>query len=621
MTTPGWVFRTASVLALVVGLGGAAVALWVGASMAQLRADADAKESAADGVVDVGFALRTTLNDAATLPDDGATLSFPEAQEQGVPLRDLVRARDTGEPTLSETGVVIVARYSTPAPPPDVAARRQAITGVQVVPVPLRSVLADIAPDDGGIAVMGPERPVAQAPTPVPQGAVSHTVELPPTLVTGWTVLTWSPDPGVPAAAWAAALTLLLAGLGAAGLVERRYRLALRAAADLARDRRHQETLASLAAVAQRSLDLAEVLPAVATQLSDALGLRGLRLSDPAASVDRSLFVTGQVGEVAHDTPYPQHLAAGDSTSMLLARGGRTVARLTVTAGRDLDEGDMATLRSAADLLTPALANAETFSQQRELLARMREVDDLKTVFLATASHELRTPVGIINGFARLLVDNVGAFTPEQTATYAERVEANARQLSELVDNLLDFSRLERGVRSGGETEVLDLGATVTQVLEARSDLAENHQVVTHAPPGLRVLGTEHAVERVLTNFVGNAGKYSPAGTTIRVRVQDRDGRVELLVDDEGPGVPPAERDQVFSRFYRGGGDAVVNTRGAGLGLAIVREFAQSMRGQVSVEEAPTGGARFIASFPAAEEPAEEPATEPAVEPSAPPPP
>ena len=151
----------------------------------------------------------------------------------------------------------------------------------------------------------------------------------------------------------------------------------------------------------------------------------------------------------------------------------------------------------------------------------------------------------------------------------------------------------------------------MTQVLEAHSDLAPNHQIVTHAPPGLRVVGTEHAVERVLTNFVGNAGKYSPAGTTIRVRVQDRDGRVELLVDDEGPGVPPAEREQVFSRFFRGGGDAVVNTRGAGLGLAIVREFAQSMRGQVSVEEAPTGGARFIASFPAAEEPAEEPAAPP----------
>ena len=281
------------------------MALWVGASMAQLSADADAKESAADGVVDVGFALRTTLNDAATLPDDGAALSFPEAQEQGVPLRDLVRARDTGEPTLSETGVVIVARYGTPGPPPDVAARRQAITAVLVVPVPLRSVLADIAPDDGGIAVLGPERPVAQAPTPVPPGAVSHSVDLPPTLVTGWTVLTWSPDPGVPAAAWAAALALLLAGLGAAGLIERRSRLAGRAAADLARDRSHQETLASLAAVAQRSLDLAEVLPAVATQLSDALGLRGLRLSDPAASADRSLFVTGQVGEVAHGQPLP----------------------------------------------------------------------------------------------------------------------------------------------------------------------------------------------------------------------------------------------------------------------------------------------------------------------------
>jgi signal transduction histidine kinase len=102
---------------------------------------------------------------------------------------------------------------------------------------------------------------------------------------------------------------------------------------------------------------------------------------------------------------------------------------------------------------------------------------------------------------------------------------------------------------------------------------------------------------------VGNAAKYSPAGTTIRVHLRQEGDKVALHVDDEGAGVAPADREQVFSRFYRGKGDAVVNTRGAGLGLAIVHEFASSMKGTASVTEAPSGGARFTVVFPLAATP------------------
>jgi signal transduction histidine kinase len=232
----------------------------------------------------------------------------------------------------------------------------------------------------------------------------------------------------------------------------------------------------------------------------------------------------------------------------------------------------------------------------------MRSVDELKTVFLATASHELRTPVSAISGFARLLADRVEILAPAQVRTFAERVDGNAQQLAALVENLLDFSRLERGLGVGGEHEVLDLSDVVARILDQQPDLAAAHVVTRHLAPGLLVNGTEHAVERVLTNLVGNAGKYSPSGTTIRVRVQQQAGRAQLLVDDEGAGVPDTDREQIFSRFFRGRGDAVVNTRGAGLGLAIVREFAASMDGEVSVASAPSGGARFAVSYPLAEQ-------------------
>ena len=107
-------------------------------------------------------------------------------------------------------------------------------------------------------------------------------------------------------------------------------------------------------------------------------------------------------------------------------------------------------------------------------------------------------------------------------------------------------------------------------------------------------------MERVLSNLVGNAAKYSPAGTVIRVFVSEHRDRAELAVEDEGPGVPKAEREQVFTRFFRGRGDSVVATRGAGLGLAIVTEFAATMGGQVSVTSARGGGARFVVSYPLA---------------------
>jgi signal transduction histidine kinase len=254
-----------------------------------------------------------------------------------------------------------------------------------------------------------------------------------------------------------------------------------------------------------------------------------------------------------------------------------------------------------SEILSSALANAEAFAQQQDLLQRLRALDELKTVFLATASHELRTPVSAISGFARLLADRITVLKPEQIRTFAERVDSNAQQLAALVENLLDFSRLERGLNVLGEQEQLDLGETVGRILDRHPDVAARHTVTRQTTPGLMVRGTDQAVERVLTNLVGNAGKYSPTGTTIGVQVREWGGRVEMLVDDEGAGVPAADREQIFSRFFRGRGDAVVNTRGAGLGLAIVREFAGTMGGLVSVTAAPSGGARFVVSYPFAD--------------------
>jgi signal transduction histidine kinase len=295
-----------------------------------------------------------------------------------------------------------------------------------------------------------------------------------------------------------------------------------------------------------------------------------------------------------------REVAAGDTLAVVLSRGGRVVATLRVTAGRDLGPDDVRTLVAAGDVLTSALANAELFSQQVELIARMRTVDELKTVFLATASHELRTPVVALAGYANLLHSGWDDLAPQVARGYAERVDSIAQRLHVLVEDILDFSRLQSGSGPGAVATILDLAETVERVLDEQAELAPDHHVVHEPGPGLRVSGSRQAVERVVTNLVGNAAKYSDAGGTIRVLTREVDGHAELVVEDEGPGIPADQREQVFSPFYRGSGDEVVRTRGAGLGLAIVAEFAASMGGHVRVDEASGGGASFVVSYPIA---------------------
>ena len=206
-------------------------------------------------------------------------------------------------------------------------------------------------------------------------------------------------------------------------------------------------TTAALATVAQHSLDLADLLPALTTELAAALGLQGLSLGAPTADGRTLVLRLGRRRRPPCPPPRccPPSVPAGETLCLILGRGGRTVARLRVVAGRDLDSHDLNALGAATEVLTSALANAEAFAQQRDLLERMRSVDELKTVFLATASHELRTPVGAITGYAQLLATSWDSLSSEEGRMYAEQVDSNAQRLGALVEDLLDFSRLERG--------------------------------------------------------------------------------------------------------------------------------------------------------------------------------
>ena len=365
-------------------------------------------------------------------------------------------------------------------------------------------------------------------------------------------------------------------------------------------------TTAALATVAQHSLDLADLLPAITNELAAALGLQGLSLGAPTADGERQFFAWGVApADVAASSVLPAEVRAGETLCLVLGRGGRTVARLRVVAGRDLDSHDLSALGAATEVLTSALANAETFAQQRDLLERMRSVDELKTVFLATASHELRTPVSAITGYAQLLATSWDSLSPEEARTFAEQVDSNAQRLGALVEDLLDFSRLERGA------------GVVDSRLGAGPRRGRGPHPRRAARPGPRPPG---ACTRP-SQGLGVAGSVAGGGAR---RVQPGGQRGEVLPRRHGrsaspsrstAGVPSSRSttrvrasrrrsvNRSSRRFFRGRGDSVVATRGAGLGLAIVSEFAATMGGQVSVTSADGGGARFVVSYPLASSP------------------
>ena len=360
--------------------------------------------------------------------------------------------------------------------------------------------------------------------------------------------------------------------------------------------------IGDVAPLVQQSLDLAEVLPSVAVQLSDHFQLRGVALSTGSSRGEQtevfSMGVDPDTSVKAVLQP-PDHLAAGDTLRLALQRGGRSVALLQVVAGSDLDSSDLESLRALSELITAALVNAQLYASQQDALARLRELDGLKTVFLGTASHELRTPATAIAGFAGLLSSSWDRFTEEQRRDFVGRIAANARSLSTVVQDLLDFSLLDRGALHV-DLQPVDLGALVAGVVDRLAPAFMEHEVEKDIEPSPLVAGDPAGIERITTNLLTNAVKFSPAGTTIRVAVRADGADALLEVCDQGPGVPPDERERVFSRFYRGTGDAVLQTRGVGIGLSVVSEFVARMHGEVYVDDAPGGGARFRVRIPAA---------------------
>jgi PAS domain S-box-containing protein len=230
-----------------------------------------------------------------------------------------------------------------------------------------------------------------------------------------------------------------------------------------------------------------------------------------------------------------------------------------------------------------------------------RIVDEMKSTFVSTVSHQLRAPLTSIYGFAETLLRRDVLFAEAERETFLGYIASEAQRLTSIVDTLLTVARLEAGDLQV-ELAPTDLRAVVSEVVTNVQQGAEvnAHRFVLHLPEEpLAASADREKLGQILTNLLDNAVKFSPDGGTVTVEAHRRRGRVEVRIVDEGQGIPEGEREHIFSKFHRS--ETSGGPGGAGLGLFIARGLVAAMGGRIWVDSAEGGGSSFAFELPLAE--------------------
>jgi signal transduction histidine kinase len=247
------------------------------------------------------------------------------------------------------------------------------------------------------------------------------------------------------------------------------------------------------------------------------------------------------------------------------------------------------------------------------LLLREKQLARARSGFVSSVSHELRTPLAQIRMFAEMLLLGRVRNEADQRRSI-EIIDKEARRLQQLVENVLQVARSERGAIHLNP-EQIEMAPLVRDTVESFLVLVEARRIEfrLELQDDLVAPIDPAAVRQIVLNLLDNAAKYGPIGQRVTVGVVLFNDRARLWVDDEGPGIQVRERERVFEAFYRAPRDLLSSTAGSGIGLAVIRELATLHGGSAWIEEAPTGGARVVVEFPAAYVAAEQPATDWAV--------
>ncbi|MGH2592867.1 MAG: ATP-binding protein [Anaerolineae bacterium] len=231
-------------------------------------------------------------------------------------------------------------------------------------------------------------------------------------------------------------------------------------------------------------------------------------------------------------------------------------------------------------------------------ITRFREADELKDTFISIISHELKTPVALIKGYAGTLRREDAHWDPHTVRESATIIEDEADRLTQLIDNLLDASRLQAGGLKLNRSDVA-IDAVAKRLVELFRTQTTQHPFTADFPPSFPTVQADAArIEQLLSNLIGNAIKYSPNGGSIRVSGRVMPDAVEITVSDEGIGIPVEEQPRIFERFYRADDALSRRTQGSGLGLYIAKAIVEAHGGHIEVSSTPGRGAAFSFTLP-----------------------
>jgi len=240
-------------------------------------------------------------------------------------------------------------------------------------------------------------------------------------------------------------------------------------------------------------------------------------------------------------------------------------------------------------------------------ITHFKELDQLKSDFVATVSHDLRSPLTLMRGYAAML-QMIGELN-EQQKNYIQKIIGGVDTMSRLVNHLLDLGRIEAGV--GLQIEKVVVQRVIDEVLESLQAQAAQKQITLDqeslvSGEATAIEGDRALVQQAIYNLVENAIKYTPVGGKVKVRLEQRPSSVLIQVIDTGIGIAPLDLPRLFEKFYRSGRREAHQQRGTGLGLAIVKSIAERHNGRVWVESQLGKGSVFSLEFPVRQPQSEE---------------
>jgi PAS domain S-box-containing protein len=285
-----------------------------------------------------------------------------------------------------------------------------------------------------------------------------------------------------------------------------------------------------------------------------------------------------------------------------LIASGNWLGNLLVyyTHEKNLDHNELRHLKVLVDQATITLYNLQLLEIEEESRHEAERANEIKTEFLAMISHELRTPLTSIIGFTTTLLAEDVTWEPVEQHDFVQTIQQEANRLQELIDHLLDLSRLEAGMLPINPA-AYSLQSIIQDALPQLTTLTGENRLTMQIPANVPLVNVDpKRIAQVLVNVVRNAATYSPKNTEIILSASIRGNFVQINVSDLGPGIPAAEHKNVFKAFQRGKNIENGSVQGAGLGLAICKGLVEAHGGRIWIKKKPAPGTTISFTVPIA---------------------